>query len=74
MKHRRAPPLCERCEQKIDDRTGWGVMMICAIQAQPEAPAALMDERAQSLIMCGYCFHELALWFAPDEATANEDH
>ena len=68
MKHRPVPRLCERCDQKIDDRSGWGIMILCSLQSQPSASAPNDDERTQSLIMCGYCLHELALWFAPEAA------
>jgi hypothetical protein len=63
MKHRAIPALCERCEQRIDDQTGWGVLMMCAIQGQPNTSN---DDREQSLLMCGYCFNELAKWLDPE--------
>jgi hypothetical protein len=62
-KHRPFPALCERCDRKIDDRTGWGVMMICSIQAQPNGHG---EEREIGLRICGYCLHELALWLCPE--------
>jgi hypothetical protein len=65
MKHRASPALCERCDRKINDQTGWGVMMVCSVQAQPNVIVRASD-REQSLLMCGYCFHELAKWLAPD--------
>ena len=62
MKHPPLPAICERCDQKIDDQTGWGVMMLCVIQPQPKTNE---EKREQSLLMCGYCFHELAEWLYP---------
>jgi hypothetical protein len=41
-------------------------MMVCAVQAQPGVTKAKADKREQSLLMCGYCFHELARWLGPD--------
>jgi hypothetical protein len=63
MKHQAIPALCERCDRKIDDQSGWGVLMMCAIQPQPNSTK---DDRAQSLLMCGYCFNELAKWLCQD--------
>lgn len=63
MKHPSSPAICERCDRKIDDQTGWGVMMLCAVQPQPRTKG---DQREQSLLMCGYCFHELARWLTPE--------
>ena len=64
MKHLAAPKVCERCDQKIDARTGWGVVMTFAVQPQPDATN---DNREKGLMMCGYCFHELADWFCPED-------
>ena len=64
MKHRPFPALCERCERMIDAQTGWGVLMLCAVQPQPNTSG---ETRENSLMMCGYCFHELARWLCPDE-------
>lgn len=60
--------ICERCDRKIDEKTGWGGLMVCAIQAQPGVGPrqAIADEREQSLFMCGYCLHELAAWLCPE--------
>jgi hypothetical protein len=63
MKHRPFPALCERCERKIEDQTGWGVMMICIVQPQPNVE---MEPRENGLLMCGYCLHELGQWICPD--------
>lgn len=67
MKHRAFPALCERCERKIEDRTGWGVLTICSVQPQP---GANKEPREMGLLMCGYCFHEFAQWLCPDEEEA----
>jgi hypothetical protein len=64
MKYRPVPAFCERCERKIDDQTGWGVMMLCAVQPQPNGNK---EPRENSLLICGYCFHKLARWVCPDE-------
>jgi hypothetical protein len=65
MKHHRPfPKFCERCDRVIDDKTGWGVLMICAVQSQPEGKG---ETRENGLLMCGYCFHDLARWLCSDE-------
>jgi hypothetical protein len=61
-RHLAFPEICERCDRKIDGQTGWGVMMICAVQPQPSVTKDAADNREQSLLMCGYCLHELAGW------------
>jgi hypothetical protein len=66
MKHNPVPTHCERCDRPVNDRTGWGVMMTCAIQPQPAVSEADAEEREQSMLMCGYCFHELARWVDPN--------
>jgi hypothetical protein len=65
MKHPAVPALCERCDRKINDQTGWGVLMVCAVQPPPNVTLA-ENEREQGLLMCGYCWHELAKWLCPD--------
>ena len=70
MKHRPAPAICERCGGRINDQSGWGVLMVCSIQPQPNGGN---EPREMGLQMCGYCFHELGDWLFPaiDEEKAS---
>jgi hypothetical protein len=63
-KHLPFPAICERCERKITDKTGWGVLVICSVQAQPNVDDS--EGREMGVRMCGYCFHELAHWLCPE--------
>ena len=49
-KHPPFPTICERCDRKIDDDTGWGVLIWYAAQAQPSAKAE--GPRSNSLAVC----------------------
>jgi hypothetical protein len=65
-KHPPFPTICERCDRKIDDDTGWGVLIWYAAQPQPSAKAE--GPRSNSLPVCGYCLHAMAKWLVAGDA------
>lgn len=44
--------------------------MICAIQPQPEGQMTAPSDRELSLLICGYCGHDLAGWLCRDDEAA----